>query len=194
MPPVNGHCSIYPDRPNFCKEYPHPADFRPLKCTYSFKDDGARQGECDPTVCGTESCCNLPRGSGLSSGQPTESFSPRGLPCLHVEGLEGHSASTRYTQITHHELWSGALHIRRLLDSWEISEISPGPVARTVCVPEDVFWHWMERARTEGAGLHLQIPLPDRAFTVDLTQAELAYLPKLRPDTRPLKLYPDTSR
>ena len=63
-----GRCSIYEDRPQFCRDYPKVTDFIPERCTYHFVGE-ERRGECQPEVCQHHSCCAYPREGGEPQGK-----------------------------------------------------------------------------------------------------------------------------
>jgi len=75
-------CSIYEDRPEFCRRWPRPGSNIPKSCGYFFAGDGTRAGKC--LVECEASCCRLPR----MSGDPDGAALPEavgGVPCRYLE-------------------------------------------------------------------------------------------------------------
>jgi len=81
-----GRCSIYKDRPQFCRDYPKVADFIPPGCTHHFVGD-ERRGECQPEVCQESNCCSYPREGGEPTGKALDSLAG-GESCKHLRWEE----------------------------------------------------------------------------------------------------------
>ena len=76
-------CSIYPERPNLCVDYPTAGHYTPPECTYTFVD-GERFGEC---ACDVGACCASPREMGMPGGAPLPSEAG-GKPCQYLTSQE----------------------------------------------------------------------------------------------------------
>lgn len=190
---MSGRCSIYADRPEICRVYPRPGDWRPIACTYRFDRDGARRGECDSSVCGVHACCNFPRGSGETAGDPTAIFDRhKGAPCRELRGLEGQAPPDRhYAQTTIHELWIGALYIRRVAavghgSTFHVSQLGmDGQIALTLVIPGATLARLLLNAQDaiqRGAGVTFTFALPDGPLCLQLASDEVAALLELHPD------------
>jgi hypothetical protein len=81
-----GSCSIYENRPKFCRDYPQIHDAIPAGCTYHFVGQ-ERRGSCQPEVCGQNMCCSWPREGGEPEGIVLASESG-GMPCKHLRWEE----------------------------------------------------------------------------------------------------------
>ncbi len=84
MPTCTSRCSIYANRPVFCREYPAEATAVPFglppRCTFQWIN-GERTGSCQPEVCQEGACCNYPRVDGEPEG---ELDFEHGTPCKHL--------------------------------------------------------------------------------------------------------------
>ncbi len=81
-----GRCSIYKDRPQFCRDYPKITDMVPTGCTHHFVGS-ERRGECQPEVCQESSCCSYPREGGEPEAKTLDHLAG-GLPCKHLQWEE----------------------------------------------------------------------------------------------------------
>ena len=81
-----GRCTIYENRPAFCRDYPKVTDFLPPDCTFHFVG-AERRGSCQPEVCGQNMCCAYPREGGEPTGISLDSLAG-GMPCKHLTWIE----------------------------------------------------------------------------------------------------------
>ena len=185
-PALVGRCGVYgtAERPAFCEAYPSAGDWRPLSCAYTFAPDGTRGGSCDPNVCGDDNCCNWPR----KGGEPNANLQfDGGLPCKHLTGLAGRTASPRYAQLTSSALWVRDSHLARTDDRlWAISRVKDGSgpwTGQILWTLHDVPTQALQdNVRVNGGQLCLRIALGrEEAFVFRLSVDETAALWRLHP-------------